>query len=402
MRAMAGHPKEKGLFSLGGRGTVIPTEELQNTIFPFISKYEGKTLGPTATNFLLLLKKMRTILLQDMVAISLTTRNHIAFQMEPFRSDMFSKFCDQVSLSITNYREPQVDLVHRLAPGVSMRLDLIDQKVESLAKEHYMAREIAKDERAEMASTLVSAQANFTHQMQSLFNHMGNFKWGELPGVGGTRTEIIMQQEKDIERKHVLLPNVTSITQLYSYWNGTHEFDITNCPAGIVGGIRGKEQEINSHRWRSHFTQAEKKRFSRFKTIIKSLDSKILQSGNDVSTVLAAFDRSFIESRKSISGFAETMKNFDPAVLISSPKIGTINPVAVVSTPLNEDDELAILDEKVSTAVIVDKSKFVKFTYVKMNTEWNLLGSSCSSLTGCFLNQEEKAYILGKMNEKMT
>ena len=96
MRVMAGHSSQKNVFHLP-RSEVKPSENLQHMIFPFIEAHElllASSPGshPTASVFLTLLRRLRTVILQDAAIHLHQGRKHSLFCMDVLNTPEFSEF----------------------------------------------------------------------------------------------------------------------------------------------------------------------------------------------------------------------------------------------------------------------------------------------------------------------
>jgi Centromere DNA-binding protein complex CBF3 subunit, domain 2 len=112
---MAGHSSQKNVFHLP-RSEVKPSEDLQHKMFPFIKAHEllrASTPGshPTALAFLTLLKRLRTVILQDIAIHLHQGRKHSLFCMDVFNKPKFSEFKTTLLIRISKSRTNPASIV---------------------------------------------------------------------------------------------------------------------------------------------------------------------------------------------------------------------------------------------------------------------------------------------------
>ena len=98
---MAGHDQRKGFFFLRRSG-VEPPEELSRQIFSFIEHDFPLVMGKssTAVAFLLLLKLLRSVVLQDVAAMKLLNLDHMIFHLPVFESELFARFMESLNSTL--------------------------------------------------------------------------------------------------------------------------------------------------------------------------------------------------------------------------------------------------------------------------------------------------------------
>lgn len=98
-----------------------------------------------------------------------------------------------------------------------------------------------------------------------------------------------------------------TIHMLYDEWIGTGDFD----GKPINGGVREAEI-LFKHKWRSHWSKADKKYFSRFSQICCGIDRKVGEYGDDLERIERFVDELEDvfknDALKSISKFVDWMK----------------------------------------------------------------------------------------------
>jgi hypothetical protein len=128
MRVLAGFPSSPGSFFLK-RAQVNPAEELQSLVFPQVEHWLTRQHENTAEQniaaggFLLLLKTMRAIVLQDAVALQQFFPDHFLFQHPIFQTSLFNQFKTQLEPIINDIEEPETIRLHRVIPDLMGHLD---------------------------------------------------------------------------------------------------------------------------------------------------------------------------------------------------------------------------------------------------------------------------------------
>jgi hypothetical protein len=129
LRLMAGHSREKGLVFLPRAG-VKPSEELLDLVFPWASQEMEKLISrtnqngqyATAINFLRMLLRLRTVILQDAAVFLLKGKNHYLFTLPVFSTPAFLKFQRDVAAYISSAKDPQETSLSTVVPGITSQL----------------------------------------------------------------------------------------------------------------------------------------------------------------------------------------------------------------------------------------------------------------------------------------
>jgi len=104
-------------------------------------------------------------------------------------------------------------------------------------------------------------------------------------------------------KRHILIKRHQSLYTIYYEWYGLE----SSKDQPIVGGFE-KCEEIFKSSWRKKHSDAEKKHFSRLKSIIKGLKKKAVTEGSDMQEVVGILESSFTQDcKKSISVMVEWM-----------------------------------------------------------------------------------------------
>jgi hypothetical protein len=129
LRLMAGHPREKGLVFLPRAG-VNPPEELLDLVFPWAStelerlKSKNDQAGQyaTAINFLRMLLRLRTVILQDVAVMLLKGKQHHLFTLPVFSTAAFQKFQRDIAAYLSSAKDPQENSLQKIVPGITSQL----------------------------------------------------------------------------------------------------------------------------------------------------------------------------------------------------------------------------------------------------------------------------------------
>ena len=104
-------------------------------------------------------------------------------------------------------------------------------------------------------------------------------------------------------KKHNLMKRHKSLYTIYYEWYGLE----SSKDQPIVGGFE-KCEEIFKSSWRKKHSDAEKKHFSRLKSIIKGLKKKAVTEGSDMEEVVGILESSFTQDcKKSLSVMVDWM-----------------------------------------------------------------------------------------------
>jgi hypothetical protein len=116
--------------------------------------------------------------------------------------------------------------------------------------------------------------------------------------------------KNDTEPFHYcLFKGHTSYHSIYQEWYGTHDFDYNRNSSCYKGGIQELEKEYGMQ-WRSHFTPAEQKHFSRLKLTVLHINSVIERRGTTAEQVLMELD-TFAKERnaRTVTALEKLIKN---------------------------------------------------------------------------------------------
>jgi hypothetical protein len=144
---------------------------------------------------------------------------------------------------------------------------------------------------------------------------------------------------------HLIPVQPSSVAAMYNAWYGLEDY------AGIPvpGGIEKMEQQ-HKMAWRAHLTTAEKKHFSRFSIVIKSVKQQVT-NGRELNEVLLQFDNLFTAvGKRSISTFCNVLR----VQGMSGARQRNIHPPAQPTDPGNNAPALAGVHLAAPVAAVAD------------------------------------------------
>jgi hypothetical protein len=104
--------------------TIEPPDDLKKLIFLFVENVPEQLRqgSPTLNSFLKLLVKLRTIILQDIAALSLKGREHILCSLPVFSSEAFIQFRKRLAEVMETNEGNQSAAIDAILPGLNQRL----------------------------------------------------------------------------------------------------------------------------------------------------------------------------------------------------------------------------------------------------------------------------------------
>ena len=266
---------------------------LQQTIFPFIEKeiesIDAAT-NSTAYAFLNLLSCLRVVILQDAATMILNGRGHFLFTLDVFNCEEFKEFLKNMSHHLNLVQDP-VDLrIDSILPGVRDRFTNLHSEMRANFSQLN-----------DRVDGLVRPQ-----HLQSLLNHLSSFDFSSSAqssssiqsnrslndqSVSTSVSAIHMKKNENGCPRYELYKNHLSCLSIWHEWFGTHFFDHNNNLGCFQGGIFQLEAKF-TNQWRFNFTQAESKRFSRIKLVVKRIEALILKTNKTSTIILQVVDDS--------------------------------------------------------------------------------------------------------------
>lgn len=255
-----------------------PPDELKVMIWPWIEDEISKVVelrskrdtaanaGVTAHAFLVFLRHLRTVILQDAAAMICTypeRSGHVFFRHEVFDSELFHDFkrCMQQELrkEIVNERVA----VDEAMPGVNRQFDEVLLQIDEQQKATFEIKKMVRDVEGKLCglglqmargfrSAAESIEADVSHEQEEQQQQRERGQL-ELPGVSGLAEARGIRIQERFE----------NVNDMKSCWEGTGRYKDIMWP----GGIKALEEQFGG-KWRQHFSAAEKQRFSRFKRVV--------------------------------------------------------------------------------------------------------------------------------------
>lgn len=301
MRVMAGHDDQKGSVFVA-RSLLAPPESLQLQIFPFIehalhSIEQVQWNCSTAYCFLQLLKRLRVVILQDAAEMLVKERQHIIFSSEVFQSEEFHRYVQEMQLHLSHSRNPHDASLQSLLPGIHQRFD------------HLHADFSAKF--TTLNGVFEAAHSRSTAQLQHILHEIGSIDVDALDGaaVEGSSTGGKTFASKE-NTNYSLFKHHKSFHSIFHEWYGTNAFDSNQNPNCYKGGIQQLENDYG-HAWRSHFTPAEQKHFSRLKLTVMNINKLIESKCSTAEAVLVELDDHAKENRaQTVSSLEKLIKEY--------------------------------------------------------------------------------------------
>jgi len=297
MRVMAGHNEQKGSVFIA-RSLLIPPESLQLQIFPFIEealeqiKHTPRGCS-TAYCFLQLLTRLRVVLLQDVAEMIIHGRTHVVFQCSVFQTEEFKRYTEDMSQHLLHVQNPEDQSLQSLLPGINERFNNLH--ADFSAKFMYVQNKFD------------DASNKFTTQLQHVLQQIGTIDVTGIDETNSAGGEIEISAEPF---RYSLFKGHTSYRTIYHEWYGTNEFDYNNNSRCYKGGIVELEKEYGLQ-WRSHFTPAEQKYFSRLKLIVLNINKCIEQHSTTAEEVLIQLENLCKEhSARTVTALEKLLRNY--------------------------------------------------------------------------------------------
>jgi hypothetical protein len=243
-------------------------DEIENVI-----EYRGRrntpvNAGVTAHAFLVFLRHLRTVILQDsaaMMAKYSERGGHVIFEHAVFDSLLFKEFKLKMHEELRKEVMDERVAVEQAMPGVNRQFDEVfnrmDEQKEEILELKTLVRKI--DGRAGGLTSLQMLKA-LNSAAQSLQEDMAQQQQEEeedelqrdQPGLSG---EGGLEEAQGIR----LQDRFETVMDMTKCWLGTGRYETIMWP----GGIKALEEKFGG-KWRQHWSTASKQRFSRFKRVV--------------------------------------------------------------------------------------------------------------------------------------
>jgi hypothetical protein len=307
MRIMAGHSDQKASFFVA-RSLIEPPVTLQHKIFPFIEEAcESLQAVPwsctTAQCFLKLLERLRAVVLQDVAEMIIKEHRHIIFTDEVFQCDEFLSFVDRMREHLSHVQNPNNTSLQLLLPGIHDRFNNLHANFSAKC--------------GELKNKFVENRTAHTAQLQHVLTVIGNI---DVNNINEHSVEASHERNDNIitydnQFHYDVYKHHCTYRSIYHEWYGTNEFDHNSNETCYKGGIRALENDFGVC-WRSHYTAAQHKQYSRLKLTVQYLNKlgKIYETtAEDTLTAMDAHAKEF--NACTITALEKLIKSYIAQVL---------------------------------------------------------------------------------------
>ena len=369
LRSKAGHEHANGL-CFNPRTSLVPPTRLRNEVFPWLkqtrTQFEADPRSiekGTAHAFLQLLDHLSDVVIQDAAAffvLSPHRLNHAMFQLPVFRNSEYGFFdyCTLMRLHLSDGRAPWDSSLEHVLPGVHSRLEGIQSNMtvmnNSMQGILHPMTEVQKQVTNvpqiiqnslqtylrgffsnALSNCIVSANmASTTHVPPSnvTFNPPNSRCPNSTHRNSRHRNSIVPLHNVDLntgptrhfgsgpatfrsnEGYGYKLPSVSCASVIWNAWFGLAEFARKPVEGGVYAMERRMKQDSN-YRWRTLYTGAEKKCFSRWKTAIGLMEEEFIIHSRSV-----AADRDSTTFLQLMDSWYNIKKKFTPFVTLLQEK----------------------------------------------------------------------------------
>jgi len=326
IRSKAGLRKANGL-NYNPRTALIVPDRLRHQVFPWLKEARESFLAEksrsgefvTARCFLHMMDEMQTVAIQDAAAMVLQhpeRYEHGIFSLPVFQSPEFKEYMSRMKEHLEESTAPYDTSLEQVLQGVQSRFDtlnsnvgLVKRAVNQLMQDserqgaaiEAMPFSVARLNERGLATLLerVLAAGSLAASPRSRADELATVRNIKNTPLPATRGEAIVLDAK----RHQLPVLAKSARDLWNAWYGLGTYK--NVP--VEGGI--SQMEKTDKTWRKGSTNAERKKFSRWK---QAIDCMLEELGDktDVVTFLDGMDKLFQESKtKTVSPFLTALKN---------------------------------------------------------------------------------------------
>jgi hypothetical protein len=331
LRVASGFGSQKG--SYWNPRTIFPVPEvIKKGIFPFVeermeavrqAEITEKRTMPTAMGFLQFLERLRSVIAQDVAVMMNEGRYHNLFELDVFQSEAFQTFRNEIATFLACEPNPNHQNISTVLPGVmeqfkslndKINLSETSQKDAILESEERICNNMDENIFALLGHFATGLQAGATSILQASGNsfNQGAFNQGEHPRSPsqpspsqpspGTRNRLAFMSQQlpedsedqglapprtaaDFTKHRISTKFFVSVQLTYDEWYGRESFE--NTP--IMGGIAELESQFKKN-WRSAFSSAENKRFSRMSQVITGIINRQERLGVGIVIVITELD----------------------------------------------------------------------------------------------------------------
>ena len=261
--------------------------ELQRMIWPWLESelekvFEGRgqvdsksDAGVTAIAFLLFLRHLRIIIIQDAAAMLLQRperREHVYFRARIFTSEEFGVFQEEMRKELEKGTDHVRATVEEAMPGVNRQFDEVykrmaahERKLDTSLAVILKVLEKINEMRNGFSVGIERAALVLANSVAAGGHAMGeeekeeeeeviNMEEASTQGVGGVH---------HVAAGYGLVENFLSIQDMVDCWKGKGRF--SHMP--MEGGVEEAEKRLRNQ-WRKGMSSGEQQRYSRFKRIV--------------------------------------------------------------------------------------------------------------------------------------
>ena len=220
-------------------------------------------------------------------------RTHVVFQCSVFQTEEFKRYTEDMSQHLLHVQNPEDQSLQSLLPGINEWFNNLH--ADFSAKFMYVQNKFD------------DASNKFTTQLQHVLQQIGTI---DVTGIDETNSAGGDIENSSEPFHYSLFKGHTSYRTIYHEWYGTNEFDYNNNSRCYKGGIVELEKEYGLQ-WRSHFTPAEQKYFSRLKLIVLNINKCIEQHSTTAEEVLIQLENLCKEhSARTVTALEKLLKNY--------------------------------------------------------------------------------------------
>lgn len=307
MRGLAGSKFEKGSY-YNFRVHEIPAdreEPLEDELWPFVDVCLEQVYAAveddglerfTAIHFLLLLKHLRLVILQDAACLmELHGRaDHPLFRLPIFHSPKFAQFRVQMRNASVRARDRTDDRLSIVAPtinaslqslqsGFSARIDGLESKVDQSIHQQAAAQQ-------RMTAAIMAAMVQMLPSgIPASTGHADDSTTAMHGSRLSTASTVPPQQQQEEEedtapssQPYQLPLHFPSVASMFREWYGRDVDQPRSVGGDDSGGISCRDASSGAT-WRKHFTTAEKQRLSRLRQVMNGLTTTIERDGISTS-----------------------------------------------------------------------------------------------------------------------
>jgi tetrahydromethanopterin S-methyltransferase subunit G len=255
----------------------------------------------TAHAFLVFMRHLRTVVLQDAAAMLVLypeREGHVFFRTEVFQSVCFSNFKDEIRSEVLKTYDRVRATVDDAIPGVMKEFDGVNKRMDELERsmERFGGVAVRTEKKINQVSlgiaegmTVAAARMARTAVDEDEDDDSREDVWGDQAGQQG-------EGGLEAARGHDIQETFECVKDMVDCWFGRGRY--FNMP--IEGGLKACEDAYRSG-WRKHYTPSQKVRFSRLKRVAEACDGDRHRIG--------MLENEYQKSKRSLAGVVEMAQN---------------------------------------------------------------------------------------------